>query len=314
VDSRHAESSPEDTAHIDHHDHGGQFTENYSGSLSDVRPALRRRPVATTLILLGAVTATALIILALVFGAYGGRWFIVMTPSMGTAAPVGTFVLTTPAHVSELHVGEIIAFHPPPSPAETYTHRVVAIGPTGLITTRGDINGAPDPWRITEAGVVGKATAIIPGLGWLIRGLPIALLGIIVVWLATARVRTAPRKAAYRILGLSLAVSVTAFILRPFTGAVVVQTAITHGRPTATVVSTGLLPIRVHALNGTSTDLRTGQVGQVSVAESAHHAIDLIMTTALHLTALEWLLLIGICCLPLLWTLIVGLPPKEDTP
>jgi signal peptidase I len=275
-------------------------------------PNLGRRPLATTLTLLGAAVATALIIVVLLFHADGGRGFFVATPSMGTAAPVGTLVLTSPAHVSDLHDGDVIAFHPPTAPAETYTHRIVAIGPSGLISTRGDINGAPDPWRLAQKDVIGKATAILPGLGWLIRGLPIVLLGIIVVLLATRRVRAPHRKAAYRIGGVSLAISVAAFVLRPFTGAVVEQTVIAHGRTIATVVSTGLFPIRVSAQHGTHTDLTSGQVGHVSVAEAAHQG-SYLLTTALHLSALQWVLLIGVCCLPLLWTTIIGLPTKEDT-
>lgn len=278
-------------------------------------PTLGRRRLATTLGLLGAAFATALIIVVLVFHATGGRWFFVATPSMGTAAPVGTLVLTVPAHVSVLQVGDVIAFHPPTAPAETYTHRIVAIGSSGLISTRGDINGAPDPWRLTHKDVIGKAVAILPGLGWLIRGLPIVLLGIVVVWLATMRVRTPHRKSAYRIGGVTLAVSLAAFVLKPFTGAVVEQTVIAHGRRVvSTVVSTGLFPIRVTARNGTHTDLTTGQVGHISIAQSAHDATNYVMTTALHLTPPQWVLLIAVCCLPILWTTIIGLPPKEHTP
>jgi signal peptidase I len=279
--------------------------------LQQITPRPRRSIPLTVLTTLVATGGTILLLAALVFHLQGGHWFIVKTPSMGTAAPVGTLVLTTPTTASALHAGDVIAFHPPTTPDETYTHRIVKIGPTGLISTKGDINGATDPWQLTGSNVVGKAAAILPGLGWLIRGLPIVLLGIVIVFLATARVRNATRKSSYRIAGMSLAVSVAAFFLKPFTGVVIETTSVQHGSPTAIVVSTGLLPIRVTATHGTHTDLASGQLGQVHVPASAHHGFY-ALTTALHLSVWEWVAMIGVCCLPLLWTMIVGLPPKDE--
>ena len=279
--------------------------------LDRITEASRRHPAVTALLVLVSVCGTALIVAAILFHLQGGQWFIVKTPSMGTTAPVGTLVLTTPITVSNLHVGDVIAFHPPTTPGETYTHRIIKIGPTGLISTKGDINGATDPWQLTGSNLIGKATVILPGLGWLIRGLPIVLLGIVIVFLATARMRNATHKTSYRIAGISLAVSIAAFFLKPFTGIVVETTSVQHGSPTATVVSTGLFPIRVTATHGTHTDLYTGQLGQVHVPASAHHGFYAI-TTGLHLSLWEWAALIGVCCLPLLWTLIVGLPAKDE--
>jgi signal peptidase I len=280
-------------------------------TLDHITAVPRRHPAITVLSIMSATLGTILLAAALVFHLQGGHWFIVKTPSMGTTAPVGTLVLTTPTTASALHVGDVIAFHPPTTPRETYTHRIIKIGATGLISTKGDINGATDPWQLTTANLVGKATVILPGLGWLIRGLPIALLGIVIVFLATARMRNITHKASYRIAGISLAVSIAAFFLKPFTGVVVETTSVEHGSPTATVVSTGLLPIRVTATHGTHTDLLTGQLGQVHVPASVHHGFY-ALTTTLHLTMWEWVALIGACCIPLLWTLIVGLPAKDQ--
>nr|WP_228514057.1 signal peptidase I [Frondihabitans sp. VKM Ac-2883] len=279
--------------------------------LDSLTPRPRRTVIASIALIVVTALGVALIAAALLFHLQGGSWFIVKTPSMGTAAPVGTLVLTTPTTADDLHVGDVIAFHPPTSPTETYTHRVVGIGKTGLISTRGDINGATDPWQLTDSNLVGKATAVLPGLGWLIRGLPIVLLGLITVWLLTARVKIATRKVSYRITGVSLVVSVTAFILKPFTGVVVEQVTTTGGHPGAIVVSTGLLPIRVQAVHGTHADLATGQVGHVTVPASAHQDFY-SLSTALHLGFWGWVVFGFICLLPLLWTMIVGLPPKQD--
>lgn len=279
--------------------------------LDTLTPRPRRNVIASIVLIVVTALGVALIAAALLFHLHGGSWFIVKTPSMGTAAPVGTLVLTTPATASDLRVGDVIAFHPPTSPNETYTHRVIGIGATGLVSTRGDINGATDPWQLTDTDLVGKATAVLPGLGWLIRGLPIVLLGVITVWLLTSRVKIAPRKASYRIAGVSLVVSVTAFLLKPFTGVVVEQVTTTGGNPGATVVSTGLLPIRVQAVHGTHADLATGQVGHLTVPASAHQDFY-TLSTALHLGVWGWILFGFVCLLPLLWTMIVGLPPKQD--
>ncbi|ARC58586.1 hypothetical protein AS850_15970 [Frondihabitans sp. 762G35] len=279
--------------------------------LTEITRAPRRHPLVTVLAVLGVAVATVVLVGALVFHLQGGAWFIVKTPSMGTAAPVGTLVLTTPTTGSDVRVGDVIAFHPPTTPSETYTHRVVKIGPTGLLSTRGDINGATDPWQLSSRDLVGKAVVLLPALGWLIRGLPIALLGIVIVFLATARMRNATHRASYRIAGSSLALSIAAFVLRPFTGMVVEATGVVNGAPTATVVSTGLLPIRIAAAHGTHVDLVTGQVGQVSVPASAHHGFY-SLSSALNLSVWEWVALLAVCCLPLLWTTIVGLPAKEQ--
>lgn len=279
--------------------------------LDQITPRPRRSIFVTVLSVVVAVAGTALIAAALLFHLHGGAWFIVKTPSMGTTAPVGTLILTTPAKATDLHVGDVIAFHPPTTPNETYTHRIIKISATGLISTKGDINGATDPWQLTDSNLVGNATVVLPGLGWLIRALPIVLLGIVVVFLATARVRDATRKTASRISGISLAASIAAFFLKPFTGVVVEEVTTTGSHAGATVVSTGLLPIRVQALHGTHVDLVAGQVGHVTVPASAHQAFY-SLSTALHLSVWGWVILISICCLPLLWTMIVGLPAKEE--
>ena len=56
----------------------------------------------------------------------GGRWFVMQTPSMGTAAPVGTLVLTRPvAKLSALQVGDVVTCRPPAPAASYYTHREI---------------------------------------------------------------------------------------------------------------------------------------------------------------------------------------------
>ena len=54
--------------------------------------------------------------------ALGMRIFFVTTPSMATAAPVGSLVVTQPA--SDYHPGDIITFQ---RHGRTYTHRIQSI-------------------------------------------------------------------------------------------------------------------------------------------------------------------------------------------
>ena len=260
-----------------------------------------------TVMLLGALISIAL------FVAHGGRGFIVATPSMGTTAPVGTLLLTEPVHVSALHVGDIISFHPPTAPTETYTHRIIAIN-AASVSTRGDINGATDPWRLRDGDLIGRATVVLPGVGWLARGLPILAIGFALVFCLSRLVRSLQWRASLRVLGASLVVSIAAYILRPFTGVQVLQTYV-HGRNAgATVVSTALLPIQVTAVHGNQVDLLAGQVGQLSIptylSDGYYH-----LASALHLDGWGWVVFFLVCCLPLISILIVGIPqnlPSEQ--
>ncbi|WP_170159797.1 signal peptidase I [Frondihabitans australicus] len=270
----------------------------------------RGHRVQTLLIWAGASLVTALVVLALVFHAQGGRWFIVETPSMGTTAPVGTLVLSTPVKAQDLRVGDIITFHPPTEPSSVYTHRIAAIDASG-ISTRGDINGADDGWKLHQKDLIGETTTILPAVGWLVRGLPILGVGFAFVMFATRLIANRARRQSFRILGFSMLLSVTVYVLRPFVGLVVLTTQATKAGVSATIVSTGILPITATAQGGSSVNLSAGQVGTVTVPASVgsgHYALS----SALHLTLLEWILFGAICAIPLLWTLIVGLPSTPD--
>jgi signal peptidase I len=256
-----------------------------------------------TVALLSALIAIAL------FVAHGGRGFIVATPSMGTTAPVGTLLLTEPVHLTQLHVGDIISFHPPTAPAETYTHRITAIS-AGTLSTRGDINGASDPWRLRDGNLIGRATIVLPGIGWLIRGLPILAIGCSIVFGLSRLVTSLQLRSSFRILGVSLVVSFAAYVLKPFTGVQVLQTYV-HGRTAgATVVSTGLLPIQVTAVHGTHVALLAGQVGQISIPTFLSDGYYKMAST-LHLDGWQWIVFFLVCCLPLIAILIFGIPQKQ---
>ena len=271
------------------------------------RPLVARLVAAAVLGVMLAVTIAGVVLYVC-----GMRWFMVETPSMGTAAPVGTLVITAPTPFTAVHVGEVIAFRPPTEPQHVYTHRVAAITPTG-VETRGDINGATDGWRLTKQDLIGRAVALIPGVGFLLRAVPMLIAGNAVVWLITRTSRVPAQRAALRNIGFHLVAALPSFVLHPFVQILVLQTQAAGSHIRAAVVSTGLLPVRVSASSGQHLDLIDGQVGTLSLPTTAggYH-----LTANLDLTTPELLLLIAICLIPMVVTFVVGLPegPSENAP
>jgi signal peptidase I len=269
--------------------------------------SFRRRTVLmwTVTVLLALLVAATLL-----FQASGGRWFVVQTPSMGTTAPVGTLLLTTPVLLEDVQVGDVVSFHPSTTPDETYTHRVIAVDAEGL-TTRGDINGATDPWKTDQAHLIGEATTILPGFGWLAKGLPLFLAGLVIVTILTRLIGSPTHRASMRMLGGSLAAALVVFVLKPFVALVVLE-AVTRGSDVeASIVNTGLLPIRVAAEGGTHTTLAAGQVGSITAPIGENGQFHQISTT-LDLPLWGWIVFYGLCAVPLLYTLIVGLPAERE--
>jgi signal peptidase I len=269
--------------------------------------SFRRRTVVmwTATVLLALMVAATLL-----FQASGGRWFVVQTPSMGTTAPVGALLLTTPVLIEDVEVGDVVTFHPSTTPDETYTHRVIGVGADGL-TTRGDINGATDPWKTDQAHLLGEATTILPGFGWLARGLPLLVAGLVIVTILTRLIGSPTHRASMRMLGGSFVAALTVFLLKPFVALVVLE-AVTRGSDVrASIVNTGLLPIRIAVEGGTHVTLAAGEVGSITapVGETGQfHDI----TSALDLPLWGWIVFFGACAVPLLYTLVVGLPSGEE--
>lgn len=227
----------------------------------------------------------------------GGRWFVMRTPSMGTTAPVGTLVLTRPVpRLSAVRVGDVVTYRPPVPAASYYTHRVVAVTPAGL-TTRGDLNGAADPWTIGPGNLVGRAVLVVPGAGWLLLALPSLAGGAALTWALSRRLRR-PRWRRVIQLASSLAVGVVlADRLKPFTGVTeLASTVDAHGVARISLVSTGLLPVRLTAAPG------HGLAAPVVLAYGRHATVTLtglapgdtyVLDARLHLGLAGALLLIA---------------------
>ncbi|WP_175415932.1 S26 family signal peptidase [Curtobacterium sp. SGAir0471] len=268
-------------------------------------PTARRRRAPGRAVRVRVVVAVAVVLLVLlaigVAMAAGVRTFDVRTPSMGRAAPVGSLVVTVPPGQHRLAVGDVVTFVPPVTEGSgtaarlPYTHRVTAVV-DGAITTKGDANGAADAWTISRGDVVGRVVAVLPGGGWVLRMVPWTAGGIGLVWLLTGSIAARATRTAARLVGVSAVLAVVVAVFRPFVALVV--TGVDPGaRPTAHVVSTGLLPIRAVGPSGASDRLLSGSVGQVALPPGSDGAVAL--TAQLDLSPLGWVTLALVCAVPL---------------
>lgn len=252
-----------------------------------------------------ALVAAVLLTGAVLFLSSGGRWFVVETPSMGEAAPVGTLVLDLPVDVSTLHVGEVVSFETDANPGVVYTHRIIAIDADGGIHTRGDINGATDPWTLTQENVIGTPALLVPHLGWLFRAAPLLLIGTLVIWTLTSVFTDRVTRTCLRIAGGSLTVSYAAFVLKPFVNVTTITNTSSPSGVEATIVSSGMFPVRVEAQGAEGVHLVDGRVGRMVIHEltkNGHYQL----TSNIDLGPVGWSLLIAACLIPLVLCLTVG--------
>lgn len=130
---------------------------------------LIRRLAASAAALMVLTISLLFVLLAMAprLGAYAT--FAVLSPSMEPAIRVGAIVIVTPVDPGAIHPGDVLTATSPAPPFETVTHRVVAVAGTGqdtAFTTRGDANGAPDPWQLRYSGPAGKVVLSVPLLGY----------------------------------------------------------------------------------------------------------------------------------------------------
>ena len=276
-----------------------------SGTLD--RPVLRGRATSrseTVLAWTVAAIAAVLLTAAVLFLSAGGRWFVVETPSMGEAAPVGTLVLDMPVDVDTLHVGDVVSFATDANPGVVYTHRIIAIDAAGL-HTRGDINGATDPWTLTQQDVIGSPVLLVPHLGWLFRAAPILLIGTLLIWTLTSAFTDRVTRTCLRIAGGALTTSYAAFVLKPFVNVTTITNTSSPRGVEATIVSSGIFPVRVDAHGGNTVHLVDGQVGRVVIhelTENGHYQL----TANIDLDPVGWAALVMVCLVPLVLCLAVG--------
>ncbi len=131
---------------------------------------------ALTILLDAALVVVVAALFALQLGPHflPYRAFEVLSGSMEPAIPVGSEVIDVQVPGDRIAVGDVITYPHPRLPGAYVTHRVVTVDRIAGVpqfTTRGDANGAPDPWRVSGAGGVLKVVVHVPyagyPLGWL---------------------------------------------------------------------------------------------------------------------------------------------------
>lgn len=222
-------------------------------------PGRTRRSRRQRVALAGVALLVALLLGAGAWLVSGGRWYVVASPSMGTAAPVGTLLWVRPVDPSSLRVGDLITFRPP-GHSTTYSHRILAITADG-IRTKGAIT-APDPWTLHPSDVVGRVVARWWGVGWVVRAAPILMAGLVVGWLARRRLAGDGRTVA-TLAVIAATICVVLVVHRPLSGAQLLGKGVVNGVGRATYVSTGVLPIRLTAAGVRPIELAAGEHGTI---------------------------------------------------
>lgn len=105
----------------------------------------------------------------------GYRYYIVLTESMSPKYNVGDVVFVHIENSDNINVGDVITFNPSSDSDAYLTHRVTEKLTDYLGTeitcfkTKGDANDSEDSFLIDETRVIGKVTAAIPKIGYIIR-------------------------------------------------------------------------------------------------------------------------------------------------
>lgn len=242
-----------------------------------------------------------------VWRADGGRWERVETASMGTVAPVNSLLWVEPVDIGSLHVGDFVTVRPPGSDV-TYSHRVAAVHADGSIGTQGAIT-APDPWRITQADLVGRVRWTWPGVGWLVVAAPLLLVGGLLLAILAWLVRSPTWRPPVLVVGGAVLLCAAIVVHRPLMRAQELGFAEVDGGARATYVSTGLAPVRLQAHRGAHVDLTDGEVGSVLIT---HRDTDGRYGITMHprVPLWCWFVMVLACFLPALWSLVAGGRPR----
>ncbi|ABM10133.1 hypothetical protein AAur_2846 [Paenarthrobacter aurescens TC1] len=126
----------------------------------------------------GMLILGAMVFLFLAIGPriLGYQTSTMLTGSMAPLINPGDVVVTVPAPVTDIKVGDVITYHIPVEDQRVETHRITEITTTAdggvAVQTKGDANNGIDPWIATLQGkTVDKQIATIPYVGNAIRTL-----------------------------------------------------------------------------------------------------------------------------------------------
>ncbi len=115
-------------------------------------------------ILLGTVILAGL----LLFVGLGMMLMVVLSGSMTPLMLPGDVIIVAPADPDHVEIGDVIVFqYPGRDERMVITHRVIGIDTdTGLYSTKGDANDAPDSFSISKDDIIGRPVFLIPFIGF----------------------------------------------------------------------------------------------------------------------------------------------------
>jgi signal peptidase len=132
----------------------------------------------------------ALAALMLLPGLFGYERYVITSGSMTGAYDRGSIIFDEVVPVSELGVGDVITYTPPPGsgPSGMITHRIDSIGSDQfgrpLFRTKGDANGTADPWTFTlDEPTQARVAFHVPYAGYLLAALRVRPVQLLVIGL-----------------------------------------------------------------------------------------------------------------------------------
>ena len=259
--------------------------------------------------------SSVLVALALIWVGWlvsGGGLFMVGSPSMGMAAPVGSLVATQPlTRSAEVRVGDIVVLEPHPGYSLTYVHRIYRVLPGDRYLTKGDLNAEPDPWVITRGDVIGTPQAIIPAIGWIYKCASWLFLGAAALVAVALFVEERLRRWLLA-LGPALLFAVPLLWFRPLIGGFLYGSGRRGRLVAANVVNTGILPVHFSPAVGRIVHAAPGQEVLVTGLAPKHHSFDIRISAALPWWG--WALVILACLLPLILVALDDRLSRPDRP
>ena len=119
-------------------------------------------------------TVTMLVAVAFIIPtAFGLERYVINGSSMSGSIELGSVVFAEVVPVSELEVGDVITYMPPPETGIDHlvTHRIVSID-DGTFVTKGDANAQADPWKFRlDQPEQARVKYDVPYVGWLFLAL-----------------------------------------------------------------------------------------------------------------------------------------------
>jgi len=135
----------------------------------DVRRSRRPRRAIRTLTTLVSLAATLAGVALMLPTAFGMQRYVITGESMTGTIDLGSLVFEEVVPVSQLQVGDIITYQPPPGSNVTtmVTHRIVSIH-GDVFRTKGDAVPQRDPWKFRlDRAEQPRVKYAVPYVGWL---------------------------------------------------------------------------------------------------------------------------------------------------